>query len=165
MARSREKTTGRKETGGWFGLPHAVLDSPNYCALSAHAVKLLNDLGSQLRGHNNGDLCATWSILQLRGWRSRDTLTRALAELQHYGLIEKTRQGGMNRCCLYAFTWRPIDECHGKLDVSATAVASGLWKVPQPPIPKPAKQNASPSPVAVSGRHDGRTKPTRHACQ
>ena len=165
MARSREKAKGRKEAGGYFALPHAVLDSPNYCALSAHAVKLLNDLGSQLRGHNNGDLSATWRILQLRGWRSRDTLTRALAELQHYGLIEKTRQGGKNLCCLYAFTWRPIDECRGKLDVSATVVPSGLWKVPPPPMPKLAKKNAPPSPVAVSGRHDGRAKPTRYACQ
>lgn len=165
MARSREKTTGRKETGGWFGLPHAVLDSPNYLALSAHAVKLLNDLGSQLRGHNNGDLCAAWRILQPRGWRSRDTLSRALTELQHYGLIEKTRQGGMNLCSLYAFTWRPIDECRGKLDVSATMVASGLWKVSQPPMPKPTKQSTSPSPAAVPNRHALRAKPTRYACQ
>lgn len=165
MAHSRKKLTGRKEEGGWFALPHAVLDSPNYRALSAHAVKLLNDLGSQLRGHNNGDLCATWNILKLRGWRSRDTLTRALAELQHYGLIEKTRQGGKNFCCLYAFTWRPIDECRGKLDVSATPVPSGLWKVPQLPMLKPAKKNAVLSPPAVPSRHDGRTKPTRYACQ
>lgn len=128
MARSRAKSMGRSESGSFFSLPHAVLDSPNYLALSAHAVRLLNDLGSQYRGHNNGDLCAAWRILQPRGWRSRDTLTKALAELQRYGLIEKTRQGGINLCSLYAFTWKPIDECRGKLDVSATSVASGLWK-------------------------------------
>jgi hypothetical protein len=137
--------------------------SPNYRALSAHAVKLLNDLGLQFRGANNGDLSAAWKIMQLRGWRSRDTLGRALAELLHFGLIEKTRQGGLNHCSLYALTWHAIDECHRKLDVSATRVASGLWKTPQLPIPK--RKNTTSNTTGVSDRHDGRARPTRQACQ
>ena len=47
------------------------------------------------------------------------------------GMIELTRQGGLHCASLYAVTWLPIDECGGKLDVNATAVASGLWKQPK----------------------------------
>lgn len=165
MTRSRIRMTGRKEGGSYFGLPHAVMQSPNYLALSAHAVKLLNDLGLQYRGSNGGDLSAAWKIMQPRGWRSRDTLCRALAELLYYGFIEKTRQGGLNHCSLYALTWCAIDECNGKLDVPATAVASGRWKTAQPPMPKPVRKNATPNTVGVSDRHGMRVKPTRQACQ
>ena len=90
----------------------------NYRMLSVHAVKLLCDLGSQFKGGNNGDLCATWSLMQVRGWKLRDTLGEALAELLHYGKIEQTRQGVLHRCSLYALTWHVIDECKGKLDVT-----------------------------------------------
>ena len=139
--------------------------SANYRALSPHARMLLNDLGLQFRGANNGDLSAAWKIMQPRGWRSRDTLGRALAQLLHYGLIEKTRQGGLNHCSLYALTWLAIDECRNKLDVSATRVASGLWKSPQPPMPKRKRKNAAPNTTGVPDRHGGRVSPTRQACQ
>ncbi len=165
MNQSRRKITGRTEGGGYFTQPHAVMASPNYRALSAHAVKLLNDLGFQFRGANNGDLSAAWKIMQPRGWRSRDTLGRALAELLHFGLIEKTRQGGLNHCSLYALTWLPIDECKGKLDVSAKAVASGKWKELKPPMPKPKRKNATSNTTGVSGRHDPRVSATRQVCQ
>lgn len=165
MSASRRKNIGRAESGGYFTQPHAVMASPNYRALSAHAVKLLNDLGLQFRGANNGDLSAAWKIMQPRGWRSRDTLGRALAELLHFGMIEKTRQGGLNHCSLYALTWLAIDECRNKLDVSATRVASGLWKTPQPPIPKRERKNATPNTTGVSDRHGRRVSPTRQACQ
>lgn len=161
MSASRLKIKGRAEGGGYLRLPHAVMESPNYRALSAHAVKLLLDLGLQFRGANNGDLAAAWKLMQARGWRSRDTLGRALAELLHFGLIEKTRQGGLNQCSLFALTWLAIDECRSKLDVRATAVASGHWKAPQPPMPKPGRKNANPSPPSVSGRHDTRVSPAR----
>jgi hypothetical protein len=164
MSASRRKMMGRAEAGGFLRLPHAVMESPNYLALSAHAVKLLLDLGLQFRGANNGDLSAAWKLMQARGWRSRDTLGRALAELLHFGLIEKTRQGGLNQCSLFALTWLAVDECRGKLDVPATRVASGRWREPQPPMPKPARKNAEPSPPSVSDRHGTRASPTRPAC-
>lgn len=166
MIRDRRKHKGRSDAGGYFGIPHAVMRSPNFPAVSAHGIKLLVDLGGQYRGTNNGDLSAAWRIMQPLGWKSRDTLTRALAELLHFGLIEKTRQGGLNRCSLYALTWRPIDECSGKLEAGATRVPSGLWKEPQPAMPR---KNANT--VAVSNRHGRRVSghrkpslPTRQAC-
>lgn len=162
-ARDRRKHKGRAEGGGYLALPHAVMASPNYRALSAHAIKLLCDLGGQFRGHNNGDLSAAWAIMKPLGWRSRDTLGRALRELLAAGMIELTRQGGLNRCSLYALTWIAIDECRGKLDVAPTRVPSGLWK-------SQASGSAKPSTATVSGRHGYRVSegfdtapPTRQA--
>lgn len=161
MTRHRSRATGRRESGTFFGLPHAVMASESYRALSAHAVKLLCDLGSQYHGFNNGDLSATWKVMQPLGWKSRDTLERAKKELVRAGMIELTRQGGLHRCSLYALTWRPIDECKGKLDVKSTSVSSGLWK----------GKNGTSNTVAVSMRHGRRVNRaksgrelTRQAC-
>lgn len=128
------RATGRAESGSFLAIPHAVLNSPSFLALSAHAVKLLIDMASCFKGSNNGDLCAAWSVMARRGWKSRDTLDKARQELVHYGLIELTRQGGLHKASLYGVTWRAIDECKGKLDVSPTRVASGRWKLPASPF-------------------------------
>ena len=172
MARTRRKIVGRGDGGSFFALPNAVLDSSNYRMLSAQAVKLLCDLGGQYRGTNNGDLSATWRLMHARGWKSRDTLGHALAELLHFGLIERTRQGGLHRCNLYALTWHPIDECKGKLDCAPTRVPSGKWRQPQVAMPKPERKNRAPSTAGVSIRHGGRVNSprivelsTRQACQ
>ena len=123
----RTKTTGRREAGTYFGFPHAVMDSQNYLKLTTKAVKLLNDIGRQYNGHNNGDLCATYSVMKKRGWVSKRTLESALKELMYYELITLTRQGGRNKCSLFAVTWQPIDECKGKLDVKPTRTSPGTW--------------------------------------
>lgn len=126
----REKFKARRDTGWFFRMPVAVLDSPAYCGLSFKARALLMDLGAQFRGSNNGDLAAPWSWMSKRGWKSKDTLQRALHELLAAGMIELTRQGGLHCPNLYAFTWLAIDECSGKLDTPATVVASNLWRSP-----------------------------------
>lgn len=131
---TRQKIKGRKERGSYFGFPHAVMDSDNYLQLSAQAVKLLNDLGRQYNGHNNGDLCATWSMMEKRGWKSRSTLYKALKELLYYGLIILSKQGGKHAPSLYALTWQAVDECKGKLDIKETVIPSGDWKVEKPNI-------------------------------
>ena len=128
--RGRERLKGRAHGGWFFRLPVEVLDSPAYCGLSFKARALLMDLGAQFRGHNNGDFTAAWTQMRPRGWKSKDTLRRALLELLEAGLIELTRQGGLHWCSLYAVTWLPIDECGDKLDVKATTVASNLWRKP-----------------------------------
>jgi hypothetical protein len=125
--RKRERTKGRRNTGSFLGLPKQVITSDAYNQLGAWSVKLLVDVAKQYNGSNNGDLHAAWSILSGQGWRSKGTLSRAIKELIDRGFIELTRQGGKNRCSLYAITWQPIDECKGKLDVKETRVASNLW--------------------------------------
>lgn len=130
MTRQRWKHKGRSDGGTYFAIPHAVMRSPNWRALPPRAVKLVCDLGGQYRGSNNGDLTAAWRIMRPLGWNSRATLADAIADALRFGMIEKTRQGGLHVCSLYALTWLPIHECGGKLDVSATHAPSGLWKQP-----------------------------------
>jgi hypothetical protein len=128
VTRTREKFKARKDTGWFFRVPVAVLDSPRYCQLTFKARALLFDLGAQYRGYNNGDLAAPWSWMKRRGWKSKDTLKRAIDELLAAGMIELTRQGGLHCPNLYAVTWLSIDECGGKLDIRANPVPSGKWK-------------------------------------
>ena len=128
MARTRAKSQGRRSGGTYVQLPHAIIQSPEYAELNAHAVKLLIDLFIQYRGDNNGDFTAAWKIMCCHGWSSRDTLSRTLKTLLERGWIIKTRQGGRHKCSLYAVSWLPIDECNGKLDIAQTRVAAGTWK-------------------------------------
>jgi len=116
------------EGGSFLSIPHQVLKSDAFSSLNAISVKLLIDLAAQYRGTNNGDLCCAWTLMKVRGWKSRDTLCKALRELERSGFILKTRQGGRNKASLYAITWKGIDECKGKLDVSANPVPMNLWK-------------------------------------
>ena len=120
-----EKIKGRRSSGGFLGVPSSLLQHENYIGLSSHAVKLLFDLGAQYNGGNNGDLCATWSLMRKRGWKSQDTLYKALKELLHAGFIINARQGGRHRATLYALTWKKIDEC--KLDISSTIAPPADW--------------------------------------
>lgn len=110
---------------GFFNLPKAMLNDPDYIALPHRAKSLLNDLGAQFNGRNNGDLCASITLMKKRGWKSRDQLSKAIKELLALNWIEQTRQGGLNMGpTLYAFTWQPIHECGGKLEVKPTTQPS-----------------------------------------
>lgn len=123
--RNRKKGTSSSITyKGFFGIPSAVWNHPDYIALSPKAVKLFNDIGGQYNGYNNGDLCASITLMKKRGWRSRDQLSKAIKELLARNWIILTRQGGLNMGPnLYAITWQPINECNGKLDVKETLTA------------------------------------------
>jgi hypothetical protein len=67
-----------------------------------------------------------------RGWKSKETLNNARRELLEKGFIIITRQGGLRECSLYAVTFFAIDECDGKLDVSASRSPSNLWRKSSP---------------------------------
>lgn len=133
MAKSRTKLKGRREEGT-FGLwPHACAGHANFAALSINSRALILDFLGQSNGYNNGDLTAAFAVLKTRGWKSRTTVDKACAELEEKGWIVRTRQGGKNRCNLYGFTFRGIDDCKGKLDVPSSAVPLGFWKTGQNP--------------------------------
>ena len=127
-AKRRLKAKGRKIQGAFLAIPRDVLTSPAFLSLSLKSRALLLDLGVQYRGNNNGDLAAPWSYMRVRGWKSRQTVDRALLELLAVGLIEKTKQGGLHCPNLYALGWLPIDECRGKLDVTSTVAAPNRWR-------------------------------------
>ena len=131
----RRLVKGRQTTGSFLRLPHHVLQHETFKTLSTRATKLLIDIAAQYRGSNNGDLSATLSLMRDRGWNSSDQLDKAKKELVRKDVIRVARQGGLNKCNLYALTWFPIDECKGKLDIASTTTAPVNWR----------NKNASPS--------------------
>lgn len=130
--KSKSRHTGHAydEIGRFGAIPHAVYQHENFLRLTAHGCMLLLDVIMQLNQSNNGDLCITWSVSKKRGWKSRETLDTARAELLHYGLIICTRHGGLGRPSLYAVTWRRIHDCNGKHDAQATNTPPGAWRRP-----------------------------------
>jgi hypothetical protein len=147
--RARRKHKGRSEGGSFSAIPHAVQDSPNWHRCGGTAIKLLLALTRQYNGYNNGDLCASASVLERFGLKRSGANPLALCELRHYGLIVLTRQGGLHAPNLYALSWHAIDDCGGKLDCRATHVAPGDWRTPREVFKRPPKkQNASTESVA-----------------
>lgn len=114
MARNKEKHRLKCGKRGFTPVPRVLLQSNSFARLSPHAMKLFFDLMAQYKGFNNGDLSAAWKLMHARGWKSRETLSKALVELQEAGFILKTRQGGLHKCSLFALTPYEIDECLDK---------------------------------------------------
>jgi len=133
-----KKTTARVAKGNWkhvdggmaFVIPVTLLKHTNWIRLGPHSIKLIMDLARQYSGMNNGYLCPAWEAMKKCGWRSRETLYIAIQEAEHYGVIQKTLQGGRNRANRYAFTWWPINDLNGlfSLDVGPTSSPSNAWK-------------------------------------
>jgi hypothetical protein len=139
MARPKKKknwlSPERREQGGFAALPHCLLKSQVFINLSAHAVKLLIDLLAQFKGFNNDDLCLAWTLMSVRGWKSRETLNKARHELLDSELIIVTRYGDRRRPHLYALTFFAVDECGGKLDIKATERPLSSWRQHEPLLP------------------------------
>ncbi len=138
MPKSYARAKGRKVGGEFLAIPKAVLNHENFLNLSPQANKLLLDLGRQFKGFNNGDLCATWSLMREQGWKSKETLNDALLELQHYGLIVCTQLGGLNKPSLYALGWNEINKAN-----SCSGIKVGdrpdSWKKQHEKFTKPSK--------------------------
>lgn len=125
----RIRSKGRASRGAYLGLPHSMTKSDQWAALTNAEVRLLIDIGSQYKGHNNGDLCASFSVMKERGWRSKTTLTKALKGLIRKGYLELSRQGHLpNLANLYALTWQPVDPCNGKHELPPSDKPSHAWK-------------------------------------
>jgi hypothetical protein len=129
MARDRQERRKVEGTSERFlRLPHAILQSKAYLRLSAYGRQLLIDIAMQYNGKNNGDLAAPWRLMKVRGWKSQDTLNKAKRELLHSRLVVETRMGCRpNKATLYALTWYRLDECAGKLEMTAREFPLGAW--------------------------------------
>ena len=127
---SRRKAKSKAITyPGYLNLHRPLLDCDDFISLKGNSIKLLIDIAQQYNGYNNGDLCASLSIMKKRGWNSNQQLSKALKELIDKNLITQTKQGGLNiGPNLYAITWQPIDDCKGKLDVKPTTLPSRSFK-------------------------------------
>lgn len=142
MARSKIFTEAYRGEKRFIPFPRRVLDSEEITMLSSHATKLLVDFLAMSNGKNNGDLCATWSMMKKRGWTSGASLSKAKAELIEKGFIVLTRQGGRNKADLYGLTFYAIDECNNKLDVhiKPTIRPPDNWKIRHPVDIKKARK-------------------------
>lgn len=129
-------------------IPLAVLNSNAFIALDWTARALYTDMRSYLRSINNGNLNATLSELQHRGWRSPATLAKALRQLEAVGLIAKTRQTvgvkhGSKVCNLYRFT--DLDTLEfPKLQIQATRATHDYQRLTSLGEAKRAVAKASP---------------------
>jgi len=150
MARNISKAKGRANNRSFVMFPHQLLDSRRFHSLSAHAVKALMFLASQFKGANNGDLTIAWKIAKPRGIKSNAMLRRGTLELVEAGFVIQTRQGGRNRCSLFALSWFRIDECDGKLDVSATHTAPINWRLLHCSLSEPPAVQLGPPAVQLS---------------
>lgn len=125
----RARVTGKGAGHSFIALPHHMLESEAWGSLSPHAVKVIIEAARHFKGDNNGDFSLPWSRMRRRGWKSKSTLSAAIHEAVQAGFLERSRFGTRNHiCALYAITWKPIDECGGKLQIPATKVASNAWR-------------------------------------
>lgn len=170
MSRTREKMKGRRDRGARFALiPGEVIHSVNWSRASKPCRALVTDIAVQYSGHNNGDLSASISVMRPLGWTSPGTLKALLAEAEYYGLVTKTRQGGLLAgASLFALGWKPVDPCIDarsrvcKLDdPTLVGVTPGRWRVSQPKYERPRKQKSACTP-RVQGRYAGRTSNALH---
>src|SRR5665213_1677929 len=128
MGRTIAKARGRANTRRFVQFPNQLMDSRRFHTLTGHAVKALMYLASQYNGHNNGDLGIAWKVAKAKGISSNDSLRRGTLELVAAGFVIQSRQGGRNRCSLFALAWFSVDDCNGKLDIPSTKVAPIDWK-------------------------------------
>lgn len=133
--RKRAKVRGRKSEHTFLRLPHYVIRSPQWRALSGSAIKFLIELASAYDGSNNGDLSLTRTQAMQKGWRSGATRDGAASEAVAAGFALVTRHGGRNVCNLYAITWEPIDNVGKGTMYAPEHKASCLWQQ-RDPLPR-----------------------------
>lgn len=116
--RSKGHDTSR-DSGPFVAIPWQVLDCPGYLGLSHPAKSLLLDIARQFVRDNNGRLLASRAHLSKRGWKSADTISRALKELMNAGFVHQTVIGCFPKTASwFAVTWRTLDRLPG-LDAGA----------------------------------------------
>lgn len=170
MSRTRQKMKGRRDSVARFALiPGEVIHSVNWSRASKPCRALVTDIAVQYSGHNNGDLTASISVMRPLGWTSPGTLKALLAEAEHYGLLAKTRQGGLLvGASLFALGWKPINACIDprtrvcKLDdPTMVGVTPSGWRTPKPKYERPQKQKSACTP-RVQDRYAARTSNAPH---
>lgn len=164
----RARATGRlgvKKGERYALVPVEVLTSAAYATLSGSASRVLFALAVQYHGGNNGRLTLPYSVAKGLGIRSKDLLTRGLAELEQRGLIELTRRGGLPPfgCSRYALGWWEIngDDAHGLIPAPA-ANRWATWTDEAEKRRRPPKPNQNASPTIGPACPDHRTTEAQH---
>lgn len=129
MAKSYKRSKDKRDGDRYVALPHVVIDSPSYRALGYAARALLLDIARQYTGSNNGRLVACAKYLKPMGWRSHDTVSRALMEVKDAGLLIETRMGMRpNRAAWFALGWYALDVTDG-IDLDPKTYRTGQYKI------------------------------------
>jgi hypothetical protein len=125
----RYKASSLKRDGKLFvALPYVVLDSAAYRSVGHPARSLLLDIARQFNGHNNGKLVACAKYLKPLGWKSNDTVSRALRELVAVDLLIETRKGARpNKAAWFALGWYQLD-IGGGLDIDVKQYRTGRYQ-------------------------------------
>jgi DNA-binding MarR family transcriptional regulator len=145
------KYTGRAQSWSFLRLPHYIVESEQFDALSCSAVKLLMQIGAKYRGSNNGAIGVPWDEMRRRGWRSKATLQAARDELVDAGWIQISRHGHNRLCNLYAITWEAVDECPGyRTELQSTTRPSNLWRMKSAPQKLGRKKKYAPETVPLA---------------
>lgn len=164
MVASISKSKGRKGSGrGFAAIPRDVIYSKDFSKLRGNAIRLLVLLAAQFKGHNNGDLTASFNCLQELGFSSKGTLSSATDELLKANFLVRTRDGFFSnpgsQCALYALTWLPVNECPGKqLTVSSTKTPPRKFslEINKKPSPKFGHDSVQESGRARARGSDGK---------
>lgn len=129
MAKSFKSNKEKRDGDRFVVLPHIVVDSPSYRDLSHTARSLLVDIARQYTGSNNGRLVACTKYLRPMGWKSNDTITRALKDLKEAMLLIETRMGYRpNRAAWYALGWYVLDYSRD-MDIDPKTYRTGGYKI------------------------------------
>ena len=141
MSKSYKRSKDKRDGDRYVALPHVVIDSPSFRALGYAARALLIDISRQYTGSNNGRLVACTRYLKPLGWKSHDTVSRALAEIKDAGLLIETRMGMRpNRAAWFALGWYALDVVDG-IDLDPKTYRTGQYKNAAL-IPKSGASNA-----------------------
>jgi hypothetical protein len=117
------KSAKRNNTRRFAGVPLAVMENRSYIGLSFSARSLLFEIAKQYNGYNNGKLCAIPDQLFPRGFKSPNTVYRAIRELVNAELLvsSKISQKGSRKPHYYALTWQAVDEVQKfNMDINPT---------------------------------------------
>lgn len=136
-------TTRRRAKGRSFGgeverfakIPISVLESQACQSIDHAAFRVLVIVASDCWYHpmkgigRNGTAAFTETFSRRWGFKGRDTLYRALAQLVDHGLLVRTRDGERirNRYALYALGWLPITHIDGQ-EITPHRAPPNLWK-------------------------------------
>ncbi len=132
MAKGFKRSKDKRDGDRYMALPHVVIDSAVYRSLSHPARSLLIDIARQYTGNNNGKLVACAKYLRPLGWKSNDTVTRALMELKDTELLIETRLGMRpNRAAWFALGWYALDPIDG-MDLEARHFRRGQYRIAEP---------------------------------
>jgi hypothetical protein len=106
----------------FLAVDETIYNSLAWRTLPGSAAKLWLDLKLQYRGNNNGQIIATMSVLEKRGWKSKAKLARALETLIERGFLVCTRKARPNVyhiASMYGFTDKDV-AANAELDIAGS---------------------------------------------